>query len=175
METCHLLKTGRLSMDDNNKDNFDELIQLVSFTLNDEMFGVDILRVQEINRMVSITKIPQTPHYIEGVINLRGKIIPILDIRKKFNIEVREWDKNTRIIVIDVNNSVIGMVVDSVSEVLRIPKNSIEPSPKITSSVGMDYINGVVKLEDKLLIFLEVSKIASEAAQEIENLMAEPA
>jgi purine-binding chemotaxis protein CheW len=176
METYHLFKTKRENeMAENNQDNFDELTQLVSFTLNDEMYGVDILRVQEINRMVSITKIPQTPEYIEGVINLRGKVIPIIDIRKKFQIFAKEWNKDTRIIVVDVKGAVVGMVVDSVSEVLRIPKSSIEPAPKITSSIDTDYITGVVKLDDKLLIFLEVDKIAVEVSEEIENLVAEPA
>lgn len=137
----------------------DDLLQLVSFNIGDEEFGVDILKVQEINRMVEITKVPQAPHYVEGVINLRGKVIPIVDLRKRFNLEVKEYDKNTRIVVVDIEGAIIGMVVDSVSEVLRLPSNTIEPPPEIVTGVNSEYIKGVAKLEDRLLIFLDLSKV----------------
>ena len=137
----------------------EELLQLVSFNIGEEEFGVDILKVQEINRMVEITKVPQAPHYVEGVINLRGKVIPIVDLRKRFNLEVKEYDKNTRIVVLDIDGSIIGMVVDSVSEVLRLPSNTIEPPPEIVTGVNSEYIKGVAKLEDRLLIFLDLSKV----------------
>lgn len=140
----------------------EELTQLVSFDLDGEEFGIDILRVQEINRMVEITKVPQVPHYVEGVINLRGKVIPVINLRKKFDLNLREWDKDTRIIVCDVDGDVIGMVVDAVSEVLRIPKSTIEPPPSIVKSIDSDYVSGVVKLEKSLLIFLDISRLAKE-------------
>ncbi len=137
----------------------EELLQLVSFNIGSEEFGVDILKVQEINRMVEITRVPQAPHYVEGVINLRGKVIPIVDLRKRFNLEVKEYDKNTRIVVVDINGSIMGMVVDSVSEVLRLPSNTIEPPPEIVANINSEYIKGVAKLEDRLLIFLDLSKV----------------
>ncbi len=137
----------------------DELLQLVSFNIGTEEFGVDILKVQEINRMVEITKVPQAPHYVEGVINLRGKVIPIVDLRKRFNLELKEYDKNTRIVVVDINGNILGMVVDSVSEVLRLPANTIEPPPEIVTGINSEYIKGVAKLEDRLLIFLDLSKV----------------
>ena len=137
----------------------DELLQLVSFNIGSEEFGVDILKVQEINRMVEITKVPQAPHYVEGVINLRGKVIPIVDLRKRFNLEIKEYDKDTRIVVVDINSTILGMVVDSVSEVLRLPANTIEPAPEIVTGINSEYIKGVAKLEDRLLIFLDLSKI----------------
>jgi purine-binding chemotaxis protein CheW len=137
----------------------DELLQLVSFNIGSEEFGVDILKVQEINRMVEITKVPQAPHYIEGVINLRGKVIPIIDLRKRFNLELKEYDKNTRIVVVDIGGNIMGMVVDSVSEVLRLPSSTIEPPPEIAIGVNSEYIKGVAKLEDRLLIFLDLSKV----------------
>ncbi len=152
----------------NTQNTTDELIQLVSFKLGQEEYGVDILRVQEINRMVEITKVPQAPFYCEGVINLRGKVIPVIDLRKKFEIEVTEWDKNTRIIVCDVNGVVVGMIVDAVEEVLRIPGSTVEPAPEIVTTVNSDYINGVAKLDDRLLIFLDISKIANEVNEAIE-------
>ncbi|MDH3892244.1 MAG: chemotaxis protein CheW [candidate division Zixibacteria bacterium] len=136
-----------------------ELLQLVSFNIGSEEFGVDILKVQEINRMVEITRVPQAPHYVEGVINLRGKVIPIVDLRKRFNLEVKEYDKNTRIVVVDISGNIMGMVVDSVSEVLRLPSNTIEPPPEIVASINSEYIKGVAKLEDRLLIFLDLSKV----------------
>jgi len=146
------------------QNTLDDLIQLVSFRLGEEEFGVDILKVQEINRMAEITKIPQAPHYVEGVINLRGKVIPVIDLRKKFDMQVEEWTKNTRIVVCDVDANVVGMIVDSVSEVLRIPSSTIEPPPEMVSSASADYVSGVAKLDERLLLFLDISKIALEAS-----------
>ena len=136
----------------------DEL-QLVSFNIGTEEFGVDILKVQEINRMVEITKVPQAPTYVEGVINLRGKVIPIVDLRMRFNLELKEHDKNTRIVVVDIGGNIMGMIVDSVSEVLRLPASTIEPPPEIVTGVNSEYIKGVAKLEDRLLIFLDLSRV----------------
>ena len=137
----------------------DELLQLVSFNIGSEEFGIDILKVQEINQMVEITKVPQAPHYVEGVINLRGKVIPIIDLHKRFNLELKEYDKNTRIVVVDIKGNIMGMVVDSVSEVLRLPSSTIEPPSEIATGVNSEYIKGVAKLEDRLIIFLDLSKV----------------
>jgi len=139
--------------------NEDRILQLVTFKLENEEFGVDILKVQEINKMMNITKIPNAPFFIEGVINLRGKIIPIVDLRKKLGFESKPYDKATRIIVIELDGLVLGFVVDSVSEVLRIPSNTIEAAPSIVGGVESEYIEGVGKLEDRLLILLELKKI----------------
>jgi purine-binding chemotaxis protein CheW len=139
----------------------EEILQLVSFNIGTEEFGVDILKVQEINRMVDITKVPRSPDFVEGIINLRGKVIPIIDIRKRFNMELAEHDKNTRIVVVDIDGQVMGMIVDSVSEVLRIPASTLEPTPEVVTSVDSDYIRGVAKLEDRLLIYLDLSRILS--------------
>jgi purine-binding chemotaxis protein CheW len=139
-----------------------ELLQLVSFTLGEEEFGVDILKVQEINRMVAITRVPNTAEYVEGVINLRGKVIPIIDMRKRFGIKPKEDDKNTRIVVIELSGKVVGFVVDSVSEVLRIPRSITEPPPPIIAGIEADYITAVGKLEDRLLILLDLEKVFSE-------------
>ncbi len=139
----------------------DEILQLVSFQIGTEEFGVDILKVQEINRMVDITKVPRSPEFVEGIINLRGKVIPIIDLRKRFNMELSEHDKNTRIVVVDIEGQTMGMVVDSVSEVLRIPASTIEPTPDVVTSVESDYIRGVAKLDNRLLIHLDLSRILS--------------
>ncbi len=157
-------------MSNDIKNNFEEQVQLVSFNLGQEEFGIDILKVQEINRMVKITKVPQAPSYVEGVINLRGKVIPVIDLRRKFSLAESEYDQNTRIVVADVSGHVIGMVVDAVSEVLRIPRSTMEPPPEIVTGVDSEYISAVVKLEEKLLIFLDISKIAAEVSSEVERL-----
>ncbi len=148
--------------DKTNVGNGDEL-QLVSFNIGSEEFGVEILKVQEINRMVEITRVPQAPHYVEGVINLRGKVIPIIDLRKRFSLDVKEYDKNTRIVVVDINGNIMGMIVDAVSEVLRLSSSTIEPPPEIVTGVNAEYIKGVAKLEDRLLIFLDLSKVVNAA------------
>ncbi len=147
------------------KNSIDDLIQLVTFNLGSEEYGIDILRVQEINRMVEITQVPRAPHYVEGVINLRGKVIPVIDLRKKLDLPLKERDKNSRIIVCDVGGSVMGMIVDAVSEVLRIPGSTVEPPPNIVVSECADYISGVVKLEERLIMFLDISGIAAEVNQ----------
>ena len=139
----------------------EEVLQLVSFCIGNEEFGVDILKVQEINRVVDITKVPRSPEFVEGIINLRGNVIPIIDLRKRFNLELSEHDKNTRIVVVDIEGQTMGMVVDSVSEVLRIPSSTIEPTPDVVTSVESDYIKGVAKLDNRLLIHLDLSKILS--------------
>lgn len=112
--------------------------------------------------MADITRVPQAPSYCEGVINLRGKVIPIIDLRSKFELEARERDKNTRIIVCDVDCGVVGMIVDAVDEVLRIPGSTVEAAPAIATSVRSDYIQGVAKLDNRLLIFLDISGIADD-------------
>jgi purine-binding chemotaxis protein CheW len=139
----------------------EEMFQLVSFTLGGEEFGVDILRVQEINRMVTVTTVPNSPSFVDGVINLRGKVIPIIDLRTRFGMSRKEHDKNTRIVVIELKNNIVGFVVDAVSEVLRIPRSVCEPPPAVVSGIHADYITAVGKLEDRLLILLDLEKVFS--------------
>ena len=140
----------------------EQIKQLVSFILGKEEFGVDILMVQEIIRLATITPIPNAPEFIEGVINLRGKVIPIIDLRKRLKITKEEVKnaKHTRILVIEIDGNVTGFIVDAVSEVLKIPINRIEPPPEIiVSSIDSEYISGVIKLEENLLILLDFKKI----------------
>ena len=141
----------------------DELLQLVTFSTGDEEFGVDILRVQEIIRTMAITKVPKAPEFVEGVINLRGKVIPIIDLRRRFGLQSKPHDKHTRIIVIEINTMIVGFVVDSVSEVLRIPASTVEPPPPVVAGLESEYISGVGKLEDRLLILLDLDRLLSRA------------
>jgi purine-binding chemotaxis protein CheW len=146
----------------------DELLQLVTFSIGEEEFGVDILKVQEIIRTMEITKVPRAEAFVEGVINLRGKVIPIIDLRRRFGLDSKIHDKHTRIIVIEINNMIVGFVVDSVSEVLRIPAGTGEPPPPVGAGVDSEYISGVGKLQDRLLILLDLDKLLS--SEVIESL-----
>lgn len=136
-----------------------KILQLVTFKIENEEFGVDILTVQEINRMMNITRIPNAPDFVEGVINLRGKIVPVVDLRKRLSFPRKEYDKNTRIIVVELDGITLGFIVDSVSEVLRLPQSVVEPPPSIVSGVESDYVEGVGKLDQRLLILLDLKKI----------------
>lgn len=138
--------------------NSEQELQLVVFQLAKEEYGLPITAVQEINRLVPITKLPQTPSFMEGIINLRGRIIPVVDLRKRFQIAVSEHTDDTRIIIVDVNGQTVGIIVDSVNEVVRLRTDSIEPPPP-SFVLDARYIRGVGKLDGRLLILLEIDKI----------------
>jgi purine-binding chemotaxis protein CheW len=140
----------------------EELLQLVSFNIGDEEFGVEILKVQEINRMLQVTRVPNSPEYVDGVINLRGKVIPVIDLRRWFGLQRKEHDKNTRIVVVELSGKVVGFVVDAVKEVLRIPSSVTEPPPPIVAGVRAEYITAVGKLEDRLLILLDLERMLAQ-------------
>ncbi len=136
-----------------------ELLQLVTFKLDVEEFGIDILRVQEIIRIMSITKVPNSPEFVEGVINLRGRVIPVINLRKRLMLPTIEKDNKTRVIVVELSDKTVGFIVDEVNEVLRIPKSITEPPPEMTAGIDSDYITSVGKLEDRLLILLDIEKL----------------
>ena len=135
----------------------DETLQLVTFHLGNEEFGMDIRKVQEINRMIDITKIPNAPAYVEGIVNLRGKIIPIVSLRTKLGLGEAERDKATRIMVVEIEGRILGFIVDSVSEVLRIQNPQVEAPPSVTGSNDSGYIEGVINLADRILILLDLN------------------
>lgn len=137
----------------------DELNQLVVFRLGKEEFGVFINQVQEIVRFLPVTPLPRVAAFVEGIVNLRGNIVPLIALRKKFNMDVVEQTKDTRVIVVNVEGTMIGMIVDSVSEVLRIAKNSIEPPPPLVSNVDSEFIQGVVNINKRLIILLELKRV----------------
>jgi purine-binding chemotaxis protein CheW len=140
-----------------------ELLQLVSFKIAQEEFGVDILNVQEINKMAQITKVPNAPEFVEGVINLRERVIPIIDLRTRLKLERKEHDKDTRIIVVEITGRTVGFIVDAVKEVLRIPMNITETPPELVAGVDSEFIRAVGKLEDRLLILIDLDKVLSSA------------
>lgn len=134
--------------------------QLVVFDLASEAYGVDIGAVREIIRMQDITEIPRTPGFVEGVINLRGKVIPVVDLRKKFELPVpEEQTKDKRIVVVDIGGQDIGVIVDSVTEVLRIPTDSVAPPSPVITRANSAYLLGIVKLESRLIILLDLMEM----------------
>lgn len=139
--------------------------QVVSFRLANEEYGLDIMTVQEIILMGNITEIPEVPAFIRGLINLRGKVIPIVDLRKRFGLEAGEATEHTRIIVVNANGSTFGIVVDGVSEVLRIEAEKIDPPPTGLLGLEQAYIKGLVKMGDKIMILLNIDSILSDEDQ----------
>jgi len=138
----------------------------VVFELAGETYGVDINWVHEIIRMQPITKLPRTPHFIEGVINLRGRIIPVIDLRKRFGLPAAAETQNSRIMVVEMAGVTVGMIVDSVSEVLRLPATSIEPPPPMMHGIDTAYLQGVGKWEERLVILLDLEKVLHRGEQE---------
>jgi len=147
----------------NQKQNVvsEELKQLVTFHLGDEEYAMEILGVQEIIRMVQPTRIPNAPEFMEGIINLRGQVVPVISLRRRFAMADRSFDKQTRIVVLETAGSIVGFVVDSVSEVLRIPAGTVEPAPSMTRR-GHEFVAGIGKLEGRLLLLLDTEKLLNE-------------
>lgn len=136
--------------------------QAVGFRLGREEFGIDIMKIVEIIRMQQITRVPQMPDFIEGIINLRGNVIPVVDLGKRFNVEISgRSPEAVRIILSSVRGRTIGLVADSVSEVIRLADDSVVPPPPVVSSVGREFITGVARIGKRLLIILDIDRILS--------------
>lgn len=136
--------------------------QLVVFDLAADAYGVDIGTVREIIRMQNITRMPRMPEYVEGVINLRGKVIPVVDLRKRFGLVEAELTRESRIVVVDIGAQDIGVVVDAVTEVLRIPTASVEPPSTVVTSGDSAYLMGIAKLPERLIILLDLAQALGE-------------
>ncbi len=143
--------------------------KLLSFGLGREEYGLDILAVREIIGLIDITPLPRTPEYVKGVINLRGKIIPVIELRTRFGMPSVKYTEETCIIVVDVptegeaESRLMGVVVDTVREVLDIPTTAIEPPPEFGCSIPMDYITGIGKVKDKVVVMLDTTKVMNPA------------
>jgi purine-binding chemotaxis protein CheW len=145
---------------DNIKKHSEEILQLVTFKLGNEEFGVEILHVSEILRMLEVTAVPNTPECIEGIVNVRGKVIPVLDTRLKLNMLKQEHGNKTRVIVVEIDNKTVGFIVDEVNEVLRISQDITESPPDlVTANVDSDYITSIAKLEERLIIILDLKRL----------------
>ena len=146
-------------MEGEGKGRLDEL-QLVVFTLGDEEFGVDINKVLEIIKMTEITEVPDVPEYVNGIINLRGKIVTVMDLNKKLRRGTSQETKDTRIMILNVHDNTVGTIVDSVTEVMRLPTEYISPPPKdLKTKIHQDFIDGVGKVDDRLIILLNLEGV----------------
>ena len=147
--------------------------QLVVFDLANEHYGVDIAAVEGIIKMQAITVVPRTPEFVEGVTNLRGKVLPVIDLRKRFGLSQEQATKDTRIVVVEMGGGTVGIVVDGVSEVLRVSSEAIEPPSPIVTTVDSGFMRGIAKVGERLVILLDLGKVLS--TQEKAELHALPA
>ena len=152
-----------------------ELRQFISFSVGEEEFGLELLRVREIIREREITWLPRAPSFVKGIINLRGDVIPLIDLRNKFGLERRKDTTETRVIVMEVEGRLIGIVVDSASQVVRIPAGQIEPPPPVLGGFSQELVRGVGKLEDKLVILLNPDTILTADERARLSSLADPA
>lgn len=156
-----------------NRVELEDSTNLVTFRLGSGEYAIDIMQAKEIIKMEKITLIPNAPDFVEGVINLRGNIIPIIDLKKRFNLEETEGDKNTGIIIVKIEDVDMGIIIDSISKVVSISNSDIQPPPPMLSGIGQKYIKGVGKLEDKLLVVLDLEKLFTTDEEEEEPASAE--
>ena len=141
-----------------NKDAVSE-VQMVAFRLENEEFAIDIHQVREVLKITQVTPLPQSAHFIEGIINLRGEVIPVVDLRKRFELPSGERNDQTRIIIVEIQDSNVGLIVDSVTEVMRLSSSLIQPPPSKVAGTRTDLIQGVGKISDRLLIILDLNRI----------------
>jgi purine-binding chemotaxis protein CheW len=139
----------------------DRTRELVAFRIGNEDYAVDIQHVQEINRFSTLISLPQAPEFIEGILNLRGRVIPVVSLRKRFGLPDKAQDGDTRILVTEISGRIVGFMVDSVSEVLRLPVDSICPTPQLVSNGHAEYLSGVGKAGDRLWVLLDLERLLS--------------
>lgn len=150
---------GESSISKASRDSVEASQQIVTFKLGDEEYGVDIMKVQEIILMGELTQVPEVPDFIKGVINLRGNVIPIISLRKRFSLPEVPVNEETRIIVVNVGEKTMGVVVDAVNEVLRVNGDSVEDPPATIAGLGRTYLRGLIKLTERLLILLDLNQV----------------
>jgi purine-binding chemotaxis protein CheW len=139
----------------------EDMKQLISFTIGEEEYGLELLRVKEVIRMRQITWLPKAPSCVKGIINLRGDVIPIVDLRDRFGLQTIEQTAMTRVIVVEVEGRLVGVVVDSASQVVRVPADQFDPPPPMAGKTTQGFITGVGKMGEKLIITVDVDRILS--------------
>ncbi|MFJ6412012.1 chemotaxis protein CheW [Terribacillus sp. AE2B 122] len=148
-------------------------VKVIVFQLKNEEYAVPVTQVGSIEKMEHITRVPNTESFIKGVINMRGVVTPIVDLRSRLGLEETPVDENTRIIIVDLDDTSMGLIVDAANDVLDIPVDKIEEAPQVIGAINVDYIDGVVKLEDRLVILLDLRKVLKfheiEAIKSIES------
>lgn len=138
-----------------------KILQLVGFKVEREFFGVQIAAVKEIVRVPQITPVPDTPDFVEGVINLRGRVVPVIDMRKRIGAPHVERKKENRVLILELDGKIVGITVDSVSEIIKLPEDAIEPPPEIVSYLGGEYVTGVGKLKERLIVLIDLTRLLS--------------
>jgi purine-binding chemotaxis protein CheW len=146
-------------------------VKVIVFRLHDEEYGVEVSQVRSIERLEHITRVPRTPKFVKGVINLRGVVTPIINLRSRFGLEEIDYTESTRIIIVAVGELEVGLIVDSANDVIDIPVDAIEPPPEVVGGVEAAYLRGVAKLEKRLLILLNLDKVLNnEEIKQLENV-----
>lgn len=149
----------------------DSIIQWVTFHLEGEKYGIKVMQVQEVLRMTEIAPVPGAPHYVLGIINLRGNVVTVIDTRRRFGLPDVDNNDETRIVIVEANNNVVGILVDSVAEVVDLKMSEIEIAPNVGNDESSKYIQGVSSRDDELLILVDVDKLLSEEEwQEVASL-----
>jgi len=143
------------------------ITQLVVFQLGHELYGADISVVREVSSVQRVTRVPRTPKYIEGVTNLRGRVIPVVDLRRRLGLPVSAATKATRIAVAELEGGQVGMIVDAVLEVLRVPQSAIEPPSQLLSKVDSEYVHGVAKVDGRLIILLDLARVLAREERKV--------
>jgi len=133
--------------------------EYVVFKLNGEYYGIDIHNVENIEKLLTITRVPYTENYVEGVVNLRGNVIPVVDLRKRFDLPKKEFDDETRIIIVNINELKVGMIADSSSEVLKLEREDIDVAPAIRGSINVDFIREIGKSEGRIVMLIDLKKV----------------
>ncbi|WP_458413881.1 chemotaxis protein CheW [Schinkia sp. CFF1] len=139
-------------------------LKVIVFQLKDDEYGIPVQQVQSIERMMHITRVPRVAKFVKGVMNLRGVVTPIIDLRKRFGIEEAAYSESTRIIIVGVGDLDVGLIVDAANDVIDIPEGTIEPPPQVVGSVEVEYLNGVAKLDKRLLILLNLDRVLNPEA-----------
>ena len=173
MELSNALKELEEEFDDSaeNEEELGNYVQLVSFILDDVEYGVDILNVYEIQKMHQIARLPNSSSFIKGIINLRGDVIPVVDVRARFNLTAVEPTEFSRIIVVDTNGKKLGLFVDDVRKVVRIPENNVSPPSDIITGLSDEFIQGIGRLKDRLIVILNMIGIADDSKDTLEGQM----
>lgn len=156
MDATETLEQGQHQM------TMQSFTQVVSFNLANEEYAIEITKIKEIILVEGITSVPQMPDYIEGIINLRGNVIPVLDLRKRFGMKNTALNDDTRIVVSRMSEKIIGLIVDSVSQVMKIPNNDIQPPPDTIAGLAGEYLTGVGKVDERMIMLLDIDKVLSE-------------
>ena len=151
-------------------------IQLAVFLLDGQQYGLDIVKIKQIVRPLKITKLPQAPGFLEGVVNLRGVVIPVIDMRKRFGLSARDSESNTKVIIASVARKVVGIIVDDVTEVIPVPQHEIQPPPRVVHGVQSNYLLGVCRYKDDILLILNLDEIlTAEEKISLASISAPPA